>query len=800
MLNPQQVKNAAEIAAAAIEVDKSKRADFVAAKCDGDADVRVEVESLLAFESAAADFIERPAVEVDLNSFVEEAEATLKPGALLGNYRVVSLLGEGGMAEVYLAERADEQFQKRVAIKLIKRGLDTNAIQRRFRREREILASLEHPNIARLLDAGTTADGLSYFVMECVEGQPITEFCVARKLSLDEQLRLFCIVCDAVSYAHQHLVVHRDLKPSNILVTSDGAPKLLDFGIAKLLAPDQTQLANTIPEERVLTRDYASPEQLGGERVTTAADVYSLGIVLRELIGDEKSSRGDLRNIISKAVQPEPARRYSSPRHLAEEIERYLRGLPVVARGDTFGYRAGKFIHRNRLAVAAVSLIALSLIAGLIATKHEANVARREQQKAERINSFLASTLAEAGPSLNKRLHRGEPNSLVEVLNSAAARLEGEFAHDLETRADLERIISGAYASEGQVDLAKQHLEKWIALAAERYPADHPKALLATADRAGNLFFTGKLKESEELFRQTIPKLRAAYAKGAISAEELAESLNCLAYLRRTRGDSAEAERLFRETLAVKPATSTPFHYQLETTLSTLALTLLDEGKFAEALSTSRDAVREQEQSAPKSGTLGFALTVLGGMLTENGDFAQADAALSRAETILRELLVPSSLWLGDNLRNHAASFYAQGRHAEALTKVREALEIYRRSFGPYYDNYPTALDIEGLILAKSGHVAEGEKLLREALSMREETLTPGHFWVALAQGALGECLTLEHRYSEAQPLLVASYESLQRTQGSDNPRTKMAQQRLATLQQALGKAGLPSVAAAVHR
>src|SRR5262245_28756322 len=350
----------------------------------------------------------------------------------VGPYRLIREIGRGGMGTVLLAVRSDDAFQKRVAIKVLRRGMDTDAIVGRFRHERQILASLEHPHIASLLDGGTTDDGLPYFVMEYVDGQLVTDYCDAKALDTTSRLELFRKICAAVQHAHQNLVIHRDIKPANVLVTSDGTPKLLDFGIAKLLNPDpgvQT-LAATIAGSPLMTPEYASPEQVRGETVTTATDVYSLGVLLYELLtgrrpydlpsrtpdeiqrvvcnsvpvrpstvvthaASSQSTRdrpeidsertrppdadrlrrrlaGDLDNIVLKALAKEPSRRYASVDQFSEDIHRHLTGLPVIARKDTLGYRTAKFIRRNRAGVAAAALVVLALVAGLIGTAWQA--------------------------------------------------------------------------------------------------------------------------------------------------------------------------------------------------------------------------------------------------------------------------------------------------------------------------------------------------------------------------------------------------------------------------------------------
>ena len=426
-----------EIFDAAVELDEpERRAAFVAERCAGDEALRRQVESLLANDETG--FIEQPAFGLAAQAWVqEETDSTV--GRRIGAYRVIRELGHGGMGAVYLAARDDQQFQQQVAIKLIKRGMDTDAILRRFRNERQILANLHHPNIARLLDGGTTEDGLPYFVLEYIEGQPINEYVDAHKLSIVERLKLFRTVCAAVQYAHQNLVIHRDIKPSNILITAEGVPKLLDFGIAKLLHADLSSQATeaTATALGVMTPEYASPEQARGENVTTVSDVYSLGVLLYELltghrpyrfksrlphdiaqaicheqperpstsisdfglpIADSKNSpsnrqseirnpnllRGDLDNIVLMAMRKEPQRRYASVEQFSEDIRRHLEGLPVRARKDTLSYRSSKFIQRNKAAVLAATLIIVMLLAGVIITTWQARVARAQRAIAER--------------------------------------------------------------------------------------------------------------------------------------------------------------------------------------------------------------------------------------------------------------------------------------------------------------------------------------------------------------------------------------------------------------------------------
>lgn len=441
-MDANQHQRVMQILAEAIEQEPNQRDTWVAGACAGDELLRKEVVRLMAHQESAPDFLEESpfaaAMQIDPEPVI---------GNRIGPYKIIRELGSGGMGAVYLAERDDREFAKRSAIKVIKRGMDADFVLQRFRNERQILANLDHPNIARLLDGGTTSDGLPYFIMEYVEGQPISEYADTHRLTTTERLKLFRTVCSAVLYAHQHLVIHRDIKPSNILVTEAGEPKLLDFGIAKLLQPDSAEDAElTATAVQVMTPEYASPEQIKGERITTSSDVYTLGVLLYELltglrpyrlnsrsagevakaicqqqpekpsqavtgqqlvasdkqrsggqpptgngqnaipqstIRNPKLLRGDLDNIVLKALRKEPQRRYASVEQFSDDIRRHLEGLPVIACKDTLSYRASKFIQRNKIGVAAAAIILLVLLSGITATTWQAHRASLESARAQ---------------------------------------------------------------------------------------------------------------------------------------------------------------------------------------------------------------------------------------------------------------------------------------------------------------------------------------------------------------------------------------------------------------------------------
>jgi serine/threonine protein kinase/tetratricopeptide (TPR) repeat protein len=853
-MSPEQWGQLKELFRAAIECEPPQRAAYLDQACADDPPLREEIESLLASHDDSETFIETPAIVNTVKAMTESPPEQVE-GRRIGTYQLLREIGRGGMGTVYLARRADEQYEKLVAIKVLRRGMDTDDIVRRFRTERQILASLDHPNIARLLDGGTTDDGLPYLVMEYVEGTPVTDYCDRQRLTTNARLRLFRTICAAVQHAHQNLVVHRDLKPGNILITTEGTPKLLDFGIAKVLTPELNALMldRTRTELRVLTPDYASPEQVRGEKLATTSDVYSLGVVLYELltghrpyrslhapphelarviceqepakpsqaiadfglpnvdstkqeqapfnpqpaIRNPKFLRGDLDNIILMALRKEPARRYASVGQFSEDIRRHLDGLPVIARKDTFKYRTTKFVRRNGPGVAAAGIILLSLLGGIVATAWQARAAQQEKARAESVSAFLKKMLAYSNPRLNVSGKNGGETTMKDVLDEAARRLDSEeFSNQLEVKAELEKIIGDSYGGQGRQDLWEAHLKKYIDIQRSLHGENDPQMIVANAAWAA-LLGHQDLAESEKVYRHVLPLMRTEHLKGTIKASDLADALNNFGYMRRTQGDSKEAESLFRESLALSSEFPVEDRYWIGLTRSTLASTLADQGRFDEALQTAREAV-EEDRRAGQTGRpdFGFSLTVLGGFQTDKGDYAEADASLREAETVLRQSQSPTSLWLGDNLRNQAVSFYRQAKYADSQSKIAETEKIYLESFGPGYDHYPTVLIIKGLILDKTGRSEEGEKILLEALRLRVESLPKGHFWTALARDALGECLTTQKRYAEAEPLLVESYDTLNSHLGRHDPRTLEALRRLLGLYRAWNK---PERAAQYH-
>ncbi len=478
-VTPDEWRHVQEIFLAALEKDGDTRSQYLDEVCRGKPQLRAEVESLLAHDGGGTGV---------LKSLVSEAANKLPAprekyiDSKIGPYRILRRLNEGGMGVVYLAERSDEQYLETVAIKLVKSGMDSREIVNRFRAERQILANLTHPNVAAILDGGSTEDGSPYIVMEYIDGQRITDFAAARQLTVRERIQLFLPVCLAVHYAHQKLVIHRDIKPGNILVTADGNPKLLDFGIAKLLADDDpTAQGLTVTGMQAMTPDYSSPEQVRGESLSTSTDVYSLGVVLFELLtgshpystkglspgemerlvctGDRtkpsaaaglprrfaRELHGDLDNIVLMAMRTEPERRYKSAEQLAEDLTRYLSGEPVIARTDTPFYRAGKFFRRHWTGTAAVLAILATMAAGTIVATREARMA---QARADEMQKLIESVVIKTNDDLTNLPQSTEVRAA--LLKNTIENLDS-LAKEPGIPPKLLMQISGAYVQAGQV-------------------------------------------------------------------------------------------------------------------------------------------------------------------------------------------------------------------------------------------------------------------------------------------------------------------------------------------------------------
>ncbi|CAN5600643.1 hypothetical protein BH18VER1_BH18VER1_11800 [soil metagenome] len=607
----ERYAQAQELFEAALDLAPAERAPLLEERCGGNPALREEVEALLQADTEATS-LDAPAFAIPPEIFDERPEEQLA-GRHFGPYEVVREIGRGGLGSVYLAVRSDGEYRKEVALKLIRRGLDTGDILRRFRNERQILAQLDHPNIARLIDGGTTDDGLPYFVMEFVKGDPITTYCDTYRLDSEPRLELFRKVCAAVTYAHQNLVIHRDLKPSNILVTMEGEPKLLDFGIAKLLTAEDELYTQTAPGWRAMTPHYASPEQINGGRITTASDVYSLGVLLYELLSGQKPYQlrtgtseemaraiaeqeptrpsvalagnpksqtpnpkrlsGDLDNIVLMALRKEPERRYASAAALAEDIQRHLEGRPVLAHQDSFSYRASKFVSRHKAGVLVAILFLLALLSGITATLWQSHLRQVQRARAEKrfndVRHLANSNLFDVYPEVENLA--GSLKAREKILTNALKYLDSlarEAAGDL----DLQSELATGYEKVGDVQGAlnnsnlgntKAGLETYrkanalraAVLEARSNDLEAKKKLAENSYTiARTLWMDSQTREAEEAFEKALRiqrELIATRPEAPALQNELALTLIDYAAIPAFNGQSQKTLTLLNEALAI---------------------------------------------------------------------------------------------------------------------------------------------------------------------------------------------------------------------------------------------------------
>lgn len=815
-----------EVFTSALELPVAERAAFITESCGADEAIRNEVESLLAAHEEPENVLEQNTYDL---AGQLQTHGNKYLGKRFGSYSILRELGRGGMGSVFLAARADGEFEQQVALKIIRQSFADHELERHFRRERQILASLNHPNIAKLIDGGVSETGELFLAMEFIEGEPLVAFAEHQQLTIEDRLRLFLKICRAVSFAHQNLVIHRDLKPSNILIAQDGEPKLLDFGLAKLTEHSAgTPLVSgkgveqTRTDFRAFTPAYASPEQILGKSVTTTSDVFSLGVILYELLTSEKpfqfegksldeiiktvsmgepslpsrvvhshepassnrqrQLRGDLDNITLKALQKDPPRRYQSVADLANDIERHLEHLPIAARPNTLSYRASRFYQRNKLAVSATALVLVALVVGLGIALWQNNKARRENAKAEAVNSFLQKMLSTSYPRSGATNPKGYQTTINDILADAEKRLDGtELSHQPEVRAELRWVVGGSYLDVGNYAAAERNLRQALTEQTAIYGQGSPKSLKTEFSLAGLFLAKADYENADKIHTQRFPLLRTEFQRGNIGPQFYAGALNNYAILRRARGDSQMAEALLRESLAISIQYS--FKTEEDLTANFLTLILLDQGKFNEAAERQQDAVARY-RNLPANETREFcdALTLLGSILMEKGDLNGAAASLREGEALYRKLFGPNHVAIYDNLRLQAQVSYLAGKYPEAQATINQVLENYRLNSNPKYISFATALTVQGLILNKLARSDEAEKALREAVKLREENLPDKHFMTALSKGALGEFLTTQKRYAEAEGLLLGSYEDLKSSQSADSPRIRTAAERLVTL------------------
>ncbi len=838
-LTPEQWQKAEDILTEILELPADQRQAALDRACQGDEGLRRELESLLAAADPAESFIETPVFSLRSEGLLE-----IREGQRVGSYQIERLLGRGGMGSVFLATRIDE-FEKRVALKILKPGLNTEAIVRRFRHERQILAHLDHPNIAKLLDGGSTEEGLPYFVMEYVEGEPIDHYCDRQRLTIRQRLTLFRKVCSAVHLAHQNLIVHRDLKPANILVGADGEPKLLDFGIAKPLDPEDASTLLTASGAQPMTLAYASPEQVEGEAITTASDIYTLGVLLYELLSGRRPYRtpsrkwldlaraireeqpekpctavgrkpteprsttserrqtmtfnhdsqqetlargtrssepqsseprssqphssdlppakevltteelshrrstdprglrrrltGDLDSIVLMALRKEVSRRYSTVEQFSQDIDRFLTGLPVVARPATLAYQAGKFVRRHTLESALVALLLLTIIGFGVVSLRMRDRAVLERERAEEVTGFLVSLFEGSNPDAAK----GEDVTAMEIL-----------------------------------DRGRQQIEI--------YRENEPRLYAMLAATMGDVYYNlGLFEKARPMLEEALPGLQRHV--GGADDRQLATVFNDLAAILWGQGDSQRAEALFRQALEMKIRLYGDNDPRIVTNLNNLAVATKQHGDLETAEDLYRRGIKiRSSQDPPVPEALAYSLSSLGTLLLDKEDYDQALDHLNRALEIRQGLFGVEHTSVALVLNNLGLVHQALEATTEAEDMYREALRIRRKLLGDAHSDVAITEINLASVLVDQNQAPEATVLATRALASLRQS-KPGHWRVAHAESVLGSSLALSGNFPQAEALMNASYPIREAPHDDCSKYNRDALHRLAGLYEAWG-------------
>lgn len=836
-----------ELLARALDVPAADRDRFVDEECADDPALRRTVRELLAASTGPEDFLapgrlQQGKLWSDLGRYLTDG-SEIGPGSVVGCCRLVREIGRGGMAVVYLADRLDGGATSPVAVKLLRLGADDPDVIRRFRKEREILAALEHPGIARFIDAGVAIDDRPYLVMEYVEGEPIDRYCDRKRLDTGERLRLFLDIADALQHAHRNLVVHRDLKPSNILVDAEGRAKLLDFGIAKPV--DDSAVTQTLA--RMLTPQYASPEQILGGQVTTASDIYQLGLLLYELLtgappyrvqdraideltrvvcqrdpvrpsaslatrgaddlqGVAEARRvrperlrrilsGDLDAIVMMALRKDPARRYQTVEQLAHDIRRHLESLPVIARPERISYLVGSFLRRHRKAALAAAAV-LVAVSGMIAyhadrLSEERDLAKREAENARaaeaqaRVEAAKAEQIAGFIQGIFLGVDPAEAGALDKtlvrrLLDVAASRVETELAGQPDVGAAIRHTIGVSYSALGEYEPAHEQLSAALDLWRLSHGPGSPEELASVAELALVQRRLGRYEKAEGLLAGAVAGLRANY--GDEHPETLSAAVN-LASLERLIGRYDSAERLYLEVLEACRRVLGDDHRDTLTVANNLALLYHEQGDFDRAEPLFVEVLDKSRAifGTDHPDTLN-SLNNLAMLHEMQGRFEAAEKLYLEALDGSRRVMGPDHPETLNTMNNLAVLYGNQGRLEESERLHRRVLGQSRRVLGADHPDTLNSMSNLALLVSRLGRSEEAYELLRSASAAAHRSLPPSSVLRATIASNYGEVLTEFGRFAEAEAQLREAQAVFEQTLGPDHALTETNETRLGKL------------------
>lgn len=824
-MNPDRWEKIQSLFEKALELEPSARENFLKHECGDDKELFDEVVSLI-----SADEKQHSIFSGSAGDYIAIDDANLD-GKIFGTYRTIKQIGIGGMGSVYLAERIDGHFEQKVALKIVKPGMNSNEIIRRFEDERQILARLQHPNIARLLDGGISDLGLPYFTMEYVEGKPITDYCDENNLTIEERLGLFKKVCEAVLYAHQNLVIHRDIKPGNILVQEDGTVKLLDFGIAKVFEDDEDQQRFvTRTSMRVMTPEYASPEQVRGEPVSTATDIYSLGLILYQLLTGcppyevtstsalemeriicltepqkpstmvtkiilsppdrnqkyspdfisqkrkttipklKKRVSGDLDNICLMAIRKETERRYSSIAQFITDIDNHLTGMPVIARKSTVSYRTKKFIQRHKagvvVAASAVLIVAILTTVYFMQLAEERDKAQLEAEKSKKVSEFLTGIFQLSDPEYSK----GESITARELLDNGVKRIESELSDQPEVLANMLGVMGNVYKNLGLYPNALILLQRAYSINDSLLGSSSPETAKSLNDLAGINFAMGDYGPAVEKFNKAIGIRKNIYGEESL---ETAESKNDLAMVLREEGEYEEAEILLNASLSVRKKILSSGSPEVAQSMNNLGLLKDDLGKYDEAKKLFEESLKIKEKLYGKihpsvTETMGN----LAFLLRQMGEYNEASKLFDETLEIDKKLFGDIHPAISTDLYNIASITALIGDLNSAEKLYTEVLELDKKLLG---EEHPyIALDLNNLagILSDKGEFEKAEQIYKESLAMNKKIFGDEHPEVATSLSNLGVMYNRWGKLSRAEPLLKSALDMRIKLLGKTHPNT----------------------------
>jgi serine/threonine protein kinase/tetratricopeptide (TPR) repeat protein len=831
-----------------VDLEGAERSAHLDKSCGNDADLRMSVQSLLSLDAAGDDPL--------LNAVGAAAESLLDDhrdrliGTRVGPYRIVSILGHGGMSTVYRGERDDSQYHQTVAIKVLQHASVHPRLRSRLHSERHILATLDNPSIARLIDSGDLEDGTPYLVMEFVDGEPIDVYCDTRTLFIRERIELFIAVCGAVHYAHRNLVVHRDIKASNIFVTEEGSPKLLDFGIAKLLAPES--LSHTLPvtrlQERILTPENAAPEQVLGRPITTATDTYSLGVLLYLLLtgrspyrllsysqlqleraicmddptrpsqmvvaklkGENDSDRsrisdrrglspqrlrarlsGDLDAIVAMAMRKEPDRRYTSVEALAEDLRRHLSGQPVRARQGDWRYNSAKFLRRNLLPVVATAslFIGLVTIAGVtLWQNHRIGIARDATAQERDRAQQVSAFMVDVFSRADPFNAQGRQDTAKDLLAQGAEKIKANVNLQPEVRAQLLESIGLADRRQGLSETAIPLFEQAVSIRREAHPVDNRRLAAALANLAQAQTDSGRFVGAEANIQQALSLSQDGNAPPSAETADILFQYGH--FVLAAKSDPVRASKLLTEALAIYRSVPGDQHLAIASTLGSLAFPAIWSGDFVIAEQYQREGLNLLRSTVSHNyPDYARSLEGLGYILTERGKYAEAEQILNEALQIERGDFGEDNQRVASIEANLATIYQRTGNPVRAMALTEDALRIATTRQGPTHYMVGYFLDALANLYLMAGNWTAAENYAHQALTIYAQSLPARHSYVAATRHLIGEVLLRRGQLAAAEVELRAALDIDISLEGAGNWRTARTEASLGWLLISQDKAG----------